>query len=307
MFARRAFWRLIKPLPDRLYIILKYLTILGRVPNLRSPARFTEKIQVRKLEDRDPRLGPLVDKHDAKRFVAEKIGAKYVIPSFWVGDDLSKIDWDTITFPVIVKPTHASALGRILNGIEDAKEFVEDNPVPVWLATDHASINREWAYSQIKPRVLIEKLLAHGEELPPTYRFYVFKGQVACVDVDFRQNGTDYTSFRRPDWSHIPVVDRDFYGKMIEDLPTPPLLGEMLDLAATLGADFDFVRVDLYASDDWIKFSELTFYPSGGFAVFDPPSFDEELGRQWTEALNEKKQPGTLPDPGETTALKKTG
>ena len=44
----------------------------------------------------------------------------------------------------------------------------------------------------------------------------------------------------------------------------------MLEVAETLGAAFDFVRVDLYDVGGEVWFSELTPYPGGGLDRFDP-------------------------------------
>ena len=62
----------------------------------------------------------------------------------------------------------------------------------------------------------------------------------------------------------------------------PARLSEMIDVAERLGADTDFVRVDLYDVDGRVVFGELTSFPAGGDSPFDPESFNEEFGLQWT-------------------------
>ena len=56
----------------------------------------------------------------------------------------------------------------------------------------------------------------------------------------------------------------------------------MIGVAERLGADTDFVRVDLYDVDGRVVFGELTSFPAGGDSPFDPESFNEEFGRPWT-------------------------
>jgi len=41
------------------------------------------------------------------------------------------------------------------------------------------------------------------------------------------------------------------------------------------------VRVDLYALGDRIVVGELTHYPEGGNASFDPPEWEVRLGMLW--------------------------
>lgn len=60
-----------------------------------------------------------VDKADAKALIAEKVGGQYVIPTLWVGTDLASVDWSAIALPAVVKPTHASGVGRFLYGEAD--------------------------------------------------------------------------------------------------------------------------------------------------------------------------------------------
>jgi hypothetical protein len=55
----------------------------------------------------------------------------------------------------------------------------------------------------------------------------------------------------------------------------------MLMIAEKLGAETDFVRVDLYDVAGQIYFGELTNFPAGGNNRFEPKTFDAVLGAQW--------------------------
>ena len=52
----------------------------------------------------------------------------------------------------------------------------------------------------------------------------------------------------------------------------------MIALAKKVSKDFPFVRVDFFEIDDKVYFSELTFYPGGGFNKINPPSVDRQWG-----------------------------
>ena len=82
---QHLFWRLIAVLPDRPYLRWKYYSMAGRFPDLERPRLFSEKVQARKLYDRRPIYAQMVDKHGAKALIAERAGAQYVIPTYWVG------------------------------------------------------------------------------------------------------------------------------------------------------------------------------------------------------------------------------
>lgn len=278
---RNLLWRFMSPLPDGPYCALKYRTIRGRFPNLTSPQTFTEKVQARKLYDHNPLFPRLVDKADAKALIAEKVGSQYVIPTLWVGTDLASVDWSAIALPAVVKPTHASGVGRFLYGEADVDRLLSSNPSAEWLAIDHSSYNREWAYSQLEPRILIESMLLVDGRVPWDYRLFTFNGKVSHIEIDIRENGRGYSCNYTPDWQKLPFYDRDYLGLYPGEAVRPPRLDEMIHVAETVARDIDFVRVDLYASAEWVRVGELTFYPGGGFEAFEPDEYDLSIGRKW--------------------------
>ncbi len=282
MKARGAILKLAAPLPDKPYCALKYALTLGRLPDLRRPRRFTEKVQARKLYDRNPLFARMADKAEVKQLVAETIGDRYAVPTLWVGTDLAEADWSAIPLPAVAKPTHASGVGRLLWTAQDVEALLRDNPSREWLAIDHASYNREWVYRALEPRIIVETMLLDDGTIPPDYRFFTFDGRVSHIEVDFLHEGQKRYCAYTPEWEKLPVRDPDYDGFYDAELPRPERLDEMLSIARTLGKGVDFVRVDLYASRDGIHVGELTLYPGGGFEAFEPASFDLTLGDKWT-------------------------
>jgi hypothetical protein len=59
------------------------------------------------------------------------------------------------------------------------------------------------------------------------------------------------------------------------------MLGRMIEGAELLGAEFDFVRVDLYDCNGHPRFGEMTFYPGSGLDPVDPPALDLTMGALW--------------------------
>src|SRR5579871_2473019 len=85
-----------------------YKQRFGHYPNLIFPKTFNEKIQRRKALDRDPRLPLRADKVLVKQFVAEKIGAEFVIPTLWHGPTLPPREERPWPRPFVIKANHAS-------------------------------------------------------------------------------------------------------------------------------------------------------------------------------------------------------
>ena len=65
---------------------------------------FNELVQDRKLRSRDTRLRALADKVRVQAFVADRIGAEWVIPTFWHGSALPvQPQWQR---PFVVRTRH---------------------------------------------------------------------------------------------------------------------------------------------------------------------------------------------------------
>jgi len=62
------------------------------------------------------------------------------------------------------------------------------------------------------------------------------------------------------------------------EYPRPDTMDEMIDIAKILSAGFPAVRIDLYSVQGKVYFGEMTFFPWSGYVIFNPDSFDYELG-----------------------------
>ena len=69
-----------------------YRDRFGRNPRFSFPKTFNEKVYRRKLLDRDPRLPVRADKVLVKKFVEDKLGSEWVIPTLWHGPDLTSTE-----------------------------------------------------------------------------------------------------------------------------------------------------------------------------------------------------------------------
>ena len=69
---RRKILRLLAFLPNRTMLKLQYRIKMGRSLNLRNPERFTEKLQLYKLNYKNPIMVQCVDKYDVREYVKSK-------------------------------------------------------------------------------------------------------------------------------------------------------------------------------------------------------------------------------------------
>ena len=83
-------------LSDKVYLKIQYRCLCGKPLNLKNPQSFNEKLQWLKIYNRNPEYSKMVDKYEAKKYVASIIGEKYIIPTLGVWDSVDDIDWDSL-------------------------------------------------------------------------------------------------------------------------------------------------------------------------------------------------------------------
>ena len=276
-----------KWLPDKYCLHLLYWARLGKPLNLKNPRTLNEKLQWLKLHDRNPMYTDMVDKYEAKRYVAERIGEKYIIPTLGVWDRFEDIDFDTLPDQFVLKCTHDSGGLAICR---DKSTFDFDRAKRILtrsLNQNYYRLWREWPYKDVRPRIIAEMYMEDGESDKglTDYKFFYFGGEAKFIYVSrgLENHSTAEISFFDLDGKQMPFCRSDF--RPIEGpFAMPTNFEEMLDLANCLATwvSCAFVRVDFYSIRGKTYFSEITFSPCGGMLPFEPETWDEKLG-SWIE------------------------
>ena len=278
---KRGLRKMTHVLPDKMSIQLGYLRKFHKIADLKDPKTFNEKLQWLKLYDRKPEYTNMVDKYEAKKYVSERIGEEYIIPTLGLWDRFEDIDFDSLPEQFVLKCTHDSGGLVICRDKSKLNWEATKRRINASLKTNYFYQGREWPYKNVKPRILAEKYMEDGSSKDLTdYKFYCFNGEpkYLYVSTGLENHATASISFLTLDWEFAPFGRSDF--KSFAELPTKPsMYDEMLELAKKLSAGHIFLRVDLYQIERQIYFSELTFSPCGGMMPFDPPKWDLELGK----------------------------
>ena len=274
--------RLGRLFPDRAYLKLKYRLAMKSKLNLKNPTTFNQKLQWLKLYDRNPQYTVMVDKYEVKKYVADKIGGEYVIPTLGVWDSFDEIDFDELPDRFVLKCTHDSGGLFICTDKTKMDVGVVKGKIEKSLKRDYFYNGREWPYKDVPRKIIAEQYIqdSNGELLD--YKFMCFGGKVKCSFVcsdRFSEKGLHVTFFDR-DWNVMPFERH--YPSVKEGLPKPQNYEKMIELAEILSHNIPFVRVDFYEVDGKIYFGELTLYPGCGFEEFTPEHWDKVLG-DWIE------------------------
>ncbi len=276
-------------MPDSLYLKLRYKSRLGKKLDLKEPKTFNEKLQWLKLYNRNPIYTTMVDKCDAKKYVAERIGEEYIIPTLGVWEKFEDIDFDALPKQFVLKCTHDSG-GLVICrdkkqlDLEDARKKINKS-----LKRNYYWHTREWPYKNVKPRIIAEQYMEDSvtKELRD-YKFFCFNGKMKVMFIaSERYNEATETRF--------DFFDRDFQhldfrnGHPNADVPPakPEKFEEMCVLAEKLSDNLPLLRVDFYDVDGKIYFGELTFSHWGGMMPFEPEEWDRKLG-DWIELPTKK-------------------
>lgn len=256
--------------------------------NLNNPKSFNEKLQWLKLHDHNPKYTQLVDKYEVKKYVADKVGEDYVIPTLGIYRSFDDICFDKLPQQFVLKCTHDS--GSIIrckdkDGFDPiaVKDFLDNR-----LKFDYFLAGREWPYKNVNRRIIAEKYLENknGQDIID-YKFLCADGVVQYVFTCSNRNTKTglRVNFYERDWTPLPFERH--YPKRKEEIEKPGQLSEMIELAEKLSSGLKFVRVDFFIIDGHIYFSELTFFPGGGMEEFIPVEWDYKLGEMINLDLKE--------------------
>ena len=279
--CKKAYRFAVAFLPDHLAVQLAYFRATGRIANLKHPRLFSEKVNWRKLYQHDPRFVTFADKIAVKDKIAQLIGNQYIIPTLWVGEKPEDIPFDTLTPPYVIKTNHGNGNAFFIRRKEDVDRSAIATSLTKQLAYTHGMWEREWGYLGIPHKILVERMLVVSDKVvPEDYKFFVYHGHVHFVQVNYnRFCGHLHLLYCDRHWNKLPMNWGG--GGAAWPVPKPDHCDEMIALAEKIGADFDFVRVDLYQVPEGIYFGETTFYPHAGYGRIRPDEWDLKFGEPW--------------------------
>ena len=275
--------------PDSIMLRIQYRMQTGRKLNLKNPKRFTEKLQLYKMKYRNPVMLRCTDKYEVRKYIEEKGFGEYLIPLIGVYSTVEEIDYAKLPNSFVAKSTDGSGGNQVL--ICKNKETLSENnfreQLYEWMHARKVKkqAGREWAYENDYPRrIIIEELLFPEDSKLGLleYKFLCFNGKVSFVEgLSERVLGKSVLlGFYDKNFNKLNVKRTDVKTQE-KPLQKPINYDVMLKIAECLSKDFPHLRVDTYNINGKIYIGELTFYDASGYRVFNPDSFDYELGRDF--------------------------
>lgn len=277
---------LVNILSDENYLKWKFKKLVGYPLNLDIPRSYNEKLQWLKLNDIHPEYTKMVDKVEAKKYVASIIGNQYIIPTLGVWDNVSDIEWDHLPNSFVIKVSSDSGGIVVCKDksnldIQQAVRKLSEN----W-GRNYYKFNKEYPYRDVKPRIIAEEYKEDESGELRDYKIFCFDGRPKVLFVaSDRQDSVEETKFDFFDteWNHLQIINGHPNSK--KEICKPQNFDEMLSVAARLSKGIPHVRVDLYNINGKIFFGELTFFHWSGMVPFEPIEWDYKFG-EWISLPN---------------------
>lgn len=280
----------IVPIPDKLYLHLKYYLRMGSWLHLKNPKKFTEKLQWLKLYGRRPIDTVLSDKYAVKDYIAKAIGSEYVIPLLGVWNKFDDINFDLLPNQFVLKCTHDS--GGIVICRDKTKLDIDAarSKLERGLKNNYYVFSREKAYRDIPRRIIAEEYREDSATRDlRDYKFFCFDGVPKALFIaSDRQIVGEETKFDffDMDYNHLPFTNGHPNAAIPPEKPT--CFEEMKTLAAKLSDGIPHVRVDFYEVNGRVLFGEMTYSHWGGTTPFDPEEWDYTFG-SWLKLPKKNK------------------
>lgn len=266
-------------LPDKLYVQLNYFAHFRKFANLKNPITYNEKLNWLKLYNHNPIYTKLVDKYEVKKYVSDKIGSQYIIPTLGIWDRFEEIDFEKLPNQFVLKCTHDSEGIVVVRDKTKLDKSEARNILNNSLKQNFYYIGREWPYKNVKPRIIAEEYMEDSRDGElRDYKFFCFNGEPKAMYIA-SERGTGKVKFDYFDlnFNHLNIKQK--YENSEKRLRKPDTFEQMIEMSKILSKGFAHVRVDFYEVNGKLYFGELTFYHLSGFVPFEPSDWDKIFGK----------------------------
>jgi len=275
-------------IPDKIMISLQYRIKTGRKINWKNPKRFTEKIQIYKLEYRTDLMKMCVNKFSVREYVRECGLEDILIPIVGCYDQSSNINYSLLPEQFVAKDTLGGGGGAVLickdKSTLDKKRT--NKLFDEWTnsSTSYRVGGREWPYGGQKHQIIIESMLPSDEAEGGLidYKFFCTYGKVEFLYViaDRKIGVGAGLGIFDSNFKKLKVLRKD-ESPLKRNINKPKNFEHLKKCAEILSEPFPEARIDLYSVEGKTYFGEITFFDGSGYMKFEPDVFDFIFGEKF--------------------------
>lgn len=267
-------------LGDKKLLELRYRIAFGKKLNLKAPKTMNEKIQWLKLYDRKDLYTILVDKYAVRDWLAQRFGEQYLIPLLFTTSDWREITPANLPdIPCIIKSNGGSGsycICRDKNAIN--WKWLRKN-CELWLNTNYYYVSQEWPHKNLKPRLIVEKLLLNNQgKIPNDYKLQFFNGKLEFIYCSIDREGGNFRNVYSPEWKALNFSWGAHDEKRGPEINPPESFNKMVEIGSKIARLLRYVRVDFYDVDGRLYYGEVTLHHGSGYNHFTPESYDLYYG-----------------------------
>ena len=257
---------------DKIYALREFILSHKRFPSNRLIFNdILFKIKTEELQD--PLRIFISDKEFVKIFIKAVVGNKYNIPTFKILRHASEIENYKFPARCCIKSTHAS--GQFI--IRRCNEGINKKEIKKWLETNYYFQNREWNYTLLKPKIIVEPLVFNSDE-PKDFKIFCYLGKAKLIQVDINRHHNHKRLYFDRNWSPQDFSIR--VGKAELTIKKPANLHTMIAISEKLSALFSFIRVDLYSNGKQCFVGEITNCHGSANEKFIPLVAEERISKK---------------------------
>lgn len=276
-------------IPDRIMVPIQYRVKTGRWPNIKSPKRFTEKLQWLKLCYRDSLMVQCADKVKVRSYVKKQGLSDILVPLIGVYNSADEIDFTALPSTFVLKDSLGGGGNEVIVCRDKSKFNIDEAILTAkkWLASNKGTVHpgREWVYDyRSGSRLLAEQYLLPDDPHDGIveFKFFCSFGKPSYLYVLANRNlgvSVELGVYKADPFEQLDVWRTD-ERHLDHPIQEPRCYSDMLRAASTLSEPFPEARIDFYylGEESGFKFSEITFFDGSGYFCYSPDSFDYDLG-----------------------------
>lgn len=280
IFGLVGIWFVVNSQREYLRLIKFQLPYLALPIRLAVPRLANEKYLWRKMLDHNPDFVTVTDKIDAKDWIKAK-GVDIAMPrTLWTGSNASELPDELWDEPMYLKAAHGCEMNiAVLERPQDIPAIKRQ--ADAFLAKDHGSRRRQWAYSHVRRRLIAEQAVLREGGLieikcftygPVIEQFLVLRRgpPASAARWELMADGQFERSQRATTASDE-----------VDTAPLPEVTDRALEIASEIGAHFDHVRIDFLTDGETLFLGEITVYHDAGRAYLQGHYVDAPANRSW--------------------------
>lgn len=252
--------------------------------NYDSPKTFNEYLLWIKYYYQNDLWEECADKLQCKKFLIDKGFGEQVPKTLGIYKTSKEIDLSKLPEKFVLKTNGDS--GSVFICEKGKTQFDEvfrklDKSINVnyYLST------HEWAYKNVDQKIFAEELLiSDSYNDMPDFKFFIFNGKYRFgFTAQNRSTDLRFGLFEK-ELEYLPCEYSHLKPKNKNRLKTENIK-KMISIAEEVGSYFDFVRVDMYDTNNGPMIGELTFITMSGQGPFTKKKYDQKFGEYFKDTI----------------------